>query len=69
MHVFVHHVPFFIKKYGSLQPFQIDEVEHLNYINKLVFHHASNHGKGKHRITEQVIFLSDLKIFHGQTFT
>ena len=55
MHVFVHHVPFFIKKYGSLFPFQMDEVEHLNYINKLVFHHSSDHGKGKHRITEQVL--------------
>ena len=57
-HVFVHHVPFFMKKYGYLYPFQMEEVEHLNYVNKLVFHHSSDHGKGKHRITEQVIIIA-----------
>ena len=35
----------------------MEDVEHLNYVNKLVFHHSSDHGKGKHRITEQVMIL------------
>ena len=54
MHVFVHHVPFFMSKYGSLYPFQMEEVEKLNHINKVVFYGASNHGKGLYYVTEQV---------------
>ena len=55
MHVFVHHVPFFIKKYGSLDAFQMEEVEHLNYVNKLVYFKSTNRGKATHRIMDQVI--------------
>ena len=46
----------FIRKYGCLGPFEMEAVEQLNYVNKLVFFKASNHGKGNspHTITEQV---------------
>ena len=54
MHVFVHHVPFFIKKYGSLNAFEMQEIEHLNYVNKLVYFKSTNRGKGSHQITDQV---------------
>ena len=64
MHVFIHHVPFFMKKYGSLRPFEMEEVERLNYVNKLVFYHGSNHGKGTYRLTTQVSLSLLLKIVH-----
>ena len=44
-------------KYGAVGPFEMEAVEQLNYVNKLVFFKASNHGKKDYYITEQ------LKIF------
>ena len=60
IHVFVNHVKYFIEKYGCLGPFEMEAVEQLNYVNKLVFFKASNHGKGNcaFTITEQVIFIT-----------
>ena len=52
--MFVNHVPYFMEKYGSLYPFQMEEVEQLNYVNKLVFYGASNHGNETYSVTEQV---------------
>ena len=56
IHVFVNHVAYFIRKFGCLGPFEMEAVEQLNYVNKLVFFKASNHGKGNspYTITEQV---------------
>ena len=58
MHVFVHHVPYFVQKYGSLGPFVMEEVEHLNYVNKMVFYGASNHGKTNCAVTDQVTLIT-----------
>ena len=57
IHVFVNHVADFIDKYGCLGPFEMEAVEQLNYVNKLVFFKVSNHGRGKcdFTITEQVL--------------
>ena len=41
-------------KYGALGPFEMEAVEQLNHVNKLVFFKASNHGKKDVYITEQV---------------
>ena len=56
IHVFINHVGHFLRKYGSLGPFEMEAVEQLNYVNKLVFFRASNHGKrnSPYTITEQV---------------
>ena len=54
IHVFVNHVPYFMRKYGSLYPFQMEEVEQLNYIHKLVFYRSSNHGRDNYSVTQQV---------------
>ena len=48
---------FFIDKYGSLGPFEMEAVEQLNHINKLVFFGASNKGKANYLITEQVFII------------
>ena len=45
---------YFVKKYGCLKAFEMEAVEQLNYVNKLVFFGASNHGKDIGTITEQV---------------
>ena len=54
IHVFIYHSHFFAKKYGSLKVFEMEAVEQLNYVNKLVFFGASNHGKDDYTVTEQV---------------
>ena len=61
LHVFVNHVPYFMRKYGSLYPFQMEEVEQLNYIHKLVFYRSSNHGRDDFSVTQQVKFVELLK--------
>ena len=54
IHVFVFHCGEFIKKYSSLQPFQMENIERLNYVNKLIFFRASNKGNRKNSIADQV---------------
>ena len=53
--VSIYHAHFFAEKYGSLKAFEMEAVEQLNYVNKLVFFGASNHGKDHCTVTEQVI--------------
>ena len=52
IHVFIYHTQFFMDKYGTLGPFEMEAVEQLNHVNKLVFFKASNHGKKDYLITE-----------------
>ena len=54
IHVFIYHSAYFAKKYGALKAFEMEAVEHLNYVNKLVFYGASNKGKENTTITDQV---------------
>ena len=37
IHVFVYHAHYFVQWYGTLKPFEMEAVEQLNYVNKLVF--------------------------------
>ena len=55
IHVFVYHTGDFAMKYGALKAFEMEAVEQLNYVNKLVFFRCSNHGKEQGTITEQII--------------
>ena len=54
IHVFVYHAQYFAQRYGSLKAFEMEAVEQLNYVNKLVFFGASNKGKENFTVTEQV---------------
>ena len=45
VHVFIYHAHYFAEKYGCLKAFEMEAVEQWNYIHKLVFFGASNHGK------------------------
>ena len=54
IHVFVYHCAFFAMRYGPLKAFEMEQVEQLNYIKKLVFFGSSNHGKESCTVTEQV---------------
>ena len=56
IHVFIYHSFYFAQKYGPLKAFEMEAVEQLNYVNKMVFFGCSNHGKDNATITEQVIF-------------
>ena len=53
IHVFVYHGNYFAEKFGSLKAFEMEAVEQLNYVNKLGFFGASNHGKDTYTVTEQ----------------
>ena len=55
IHVFVYHTAHFALKYGGLKAFEMEAVEPLNYVNKLVFFRCSNHGNEHGTITEQII--------------
>ena len=57
IHVFVYHAHYFVERFGSLKAFEMEAVEQLNYVNKLVFFGASNKGKENFTITEQVHFI------------
>ena len=59
IHIFIYHAAFFAQKYGPLKAFEMEAVEQLNYVNKLVFFGCSNHGKENGTITEQVHKLAD----------
>ena len=52
IHVFVYHVAEFALKYGPLKAFEMEAVEQLNYVNKLVFFRCSNHGRENGTVTE-----------------
>ena len=54
VHVFIYHCAEFAQKYGPLKAFEMEAVEQLNYVNKLVFFGVSNHGKEDFTVTEQV---------------
>ena len=41
MHVLIHHAAEFAENYGSLTPFEMEDIEYLNYENKLLFFGAS----------------------------
>ena len=58
IHVLVYHASQFHSKFGSLRSFEMEEVEHLNYTNKLVFYGASNRGREDYIAAEQVNFIS-----------
>ena len=53
IHVFIYHCHYFEEKYGCLKAFEMEAVEQLNYVNKLVFYGASNKGKDHYSVTEQ----------------
>ena len=55
IHVFIYHTAHFDLKYGPLKAFEMEAVEQLNYMNKLVFFRCSNHGREHGTITEQII--------------
>ena len=55
IHVFIYHVHYFAEHYGCLKAFEMEAVEQLNYVNKLVFFRASNHGKEGFTVTEQIM--------------
>ena len=54
IHVFIYHCAYFAMKYGPLKAFEMEQVEQLNYVNKLVFFGSSNKGKETTTVTEQV---------------
>ena len=54
IHVFICHAHYFLERYGTLKSFEMEAVEQLNYVNKLVFFGASNKGKENYAVTEQV---------------
>ena len=54
IHVLVYHAYDFAMKFGELKAFETEALEQLNYVNKLVFFGASNHGKEDFTVTEQV---------------
>ena len=64
IHVFIYHAAEFALEYGPLKAFEMEAVEQLNYVNKLVFFGCSNHGKDIGTITEQVRCSTDLQ-FHN----
>ena len=67
IHVFVYHCHFFVNKFGPLRNFEMEAVEQLNYVNKLVFFGASNHGKENGTITEQVnrkVLFKNISLLH-----
>ena len=55
IHVFFYHAQYFAQRYGSLKAFEMEAVEQLNYVNKLVFYGASNKGKENFSVTEQIM--------------
>ena len=62
--MFIYHVHYFTEKYASLKAFEMEAVEQLNYVNKLVFFGSSNHGKDKNTVTEQVTLEIFMSIFY-----
>ena len=57
IHVFVYHAHYFVEHYSTLKSFEMEAVEQLNYVNKLVFFGASNKGKENYTVTEQVTII------------
>ena len=57
IHVFIYHCEYFVRQFGPLKAFEMEAVEQLNYVNKLVFFGCSNHGKDNCTVTEQVRLL------------
>ena len=53
IHVFIFHTTFFLKKYGSLEPFSMDAVELMNRKHKLLFFSGTDHGR-ENTMSEQV---------------
>ena len=62
IHVFIFHTCQFLRMYGSLQVFDMENVEYLNYHNKLVFFGASNKGKEQTQVTDQVIVCNNISM-------
>ena len=60
MHVLINHVPEFGEKYGSLSAFEMEDIEYLNYENKLIFFGASNKLSRNTYTSEQVRFFGNL---------
>ena len=54
MHVLIHHAPEFAEMYGSLSPFEMEDIEYLNYENKLLFFGASTKWSRKIKTSDQV---------------
>ena len=71
IHVFIYHAAKFAQKYGPLKAFEMEAVEQLNYVNKLVFFGCSNHGKETGTVTEQVskIIIRTLDFYQEFTTT
>ena len=55
MHVLINHAPEFAEKYGSLTGFEMEDIEYLNYENKLIFFGASNKLSANTYCSEQVL--------------
>ena len=64
IHVFVFHCAKFIEKYSSLEAFQMENIERLNYVNKIIFFRASNKRNKKNSIADQVFEQSILSKGH-----
>ena len=55
IHVLIYQSGYFALKYGPLKAFEMEAVEQLNYVHKLVFFGCSNHGKEQGTVTEQIM--------------
>ena len=53
-YMFVFHCAEYLKRYGSLQPFQMENIERLNYRNKMRCYRVSNKGNKKNSIVDPV---------------
>ena len=64
MHVLINHAPEFGELYGSLKGFEMEDIEYLNYENKLIFFGASNKLSRRTYTSEQVISVNIYKFDH-----
>ena len=53
----MNHAPEFAEMYGCLTAFEMEDIEYLNYENKLLFFGASNKSSRREFTSEQVFFI------------
>ena len=58
IHVLINHAPEFGEMYGSLTGFEMEEIEYLNYENKLLFFGASNKFSRRSYASSQVFLFA-----------
>ena len=56
MHVLINHSAEIAQHYGNLTAFEMEEIEYMNYENKLIFFGASNKLSNNTYTSEQVIY-------------